>query len=192
MTLRVLLIDDNANRAGAIRDGLEAGGCSVVGILPDHAGLVQRVRDAAADVIVCDLDDPSRDVIESMHALHRDEPRPVVMFVDRADPGSIQEAMAAGVAAYVIEGLSPSRVRPVIDVAIARFRAHQALRSELADARTALSDRKVIERAKGILMQTRHMSEEDAYRTLRRLAMDQGKRLGDIAASVVSLAKVLK
>ena len=192
MTLRVLLIDDNTERAAAVSAGLEADGCVVVALVPDHADIVAQVRRAGADVIVCDLEHASRDAIDSMRALHRDEPRPVVMFVDRTDPGSIADAMEAGVAAYVVEGLSPSRVRAVIDVAVARFKAHQSLRAQLAEARSALSERKLVERAKGLLMQTRRMSEDDAYRALRRLAMDQGKRLSDVAGSVISLAKVLR
>ncbi len=188
MNLRVLLIDDNAERAAAVTAGLTADGCTVAALIPDHADLVAQVRAARADVIVCDLDHASRDAIESMRALNRDEPRPVVMFVDHADPASIAAAMEAGVAAYVIEGLQPGRVRAVIDVAVARFRAYQALRAELAEARKALSERKLIERAKGVLMQTRRMSEEEAYRALRRLAMDQGRRLADVADSVIALA----
>lgn len=192
MTLRVLLIDDNAERAAAVTAGLEADGCVVVGLVPDHADITGEVRRLGAEVIVCDLDHASRDAIDSMRALHRDEPRPVVMFVDRTDPGSIAEALEAGVAAYVVEGLSPTRVRAVIDVAVARFQAHQALRAELAEARSALSERKLVERAKGLLMQTRRMSEDEAYRVLRRLAMDQGKRLSDVAENVISMAKLLR
>ena len=192
MTLRVLLVDANAERAAAVSAGLAADGCTVVAVVPDHAELVRQIRAAAADVIVCDLDSPSRDAIESMRVLHREEPRPVVMFVERSDPASIAAAVAAGVAAYVIEGLAPSRVRAVIDVAVARFRSFEALRAELRDAQSALIDRKAIERAKGILMRTRRLSEEDAYRTLRRLAMDQGKRLAEVAESVISVSSVLK
>jgi response regulator NasT len=192
MTLRVLLVDDNQPRAAAVAENLRADGCDVVAILRDPADLVAEVRLAGAEVIVCDIDAPSRDAIESMRVLNRDEPRPVVMFVDSADPSHINDAVSAGVAAYVIEGLAPGRVRAVIDVAVARFRAHQALKAELQEARVALSDRKLIERAKGILMQARQMSEEEAYRTLRRLAMDQGKRLSDVAGSVIALADVLK
>lgn len=192
MGLRVLLIDDNAERAGAVAAGLTATGCIVVALMPDHADIVAQVRAARAEVIVCDLDHASRDAIESMRALNRDEPRPVVMFVDRSDPDSITAAMEAGVAAYVIEGLQPGRVRAVIDVAVARFQAHQALRAELDEMRSALSERKLVERAKGVLMQSRRMSEDEAYRTLRRLAMDQGKRLADVAESVIAMAKLLK
>ncbi len=192
MTLRVLLVDDNAERAAAVTAGLEADGCAVVGVVPDHADIVAVVRGTRADVIVCDLDHASRDAIDSMGILHRDEPRPVVMFVDRTDPTSTAAAMEADVAAYVVEGLSPSRVRAVIDVAVMRFQAHQALRAQLAKARTELSERKVVERAKGLLMQTRRMSEEEAYRALRRLAMDQGKRLVDVAENVIAMEKLLK
>lgn len=189
--LRVLLVDDNAARAAEVQSGLEADGCQVVAILPDAADLVSRVRQAAADVIVCDIDSPSRDAIESMRALQRDEPRPVVMFVDQSDPDSIGAAMDAGVAAYVIEGLSPRRVRSVVDVAIARFRAHQALRTELAEARDALQERKVVERAKGILMRARGLDEEAAYRALRTMAMEQGRRLVDIANGVIAVGSLL-
>jgi response regulator NasT len=189
--LRVLLVDDNAERAATVRAGLEADGCQVVDIARDPTDLVSRVRKAAADVIVCDIDNPSRDAIESMRALQRDEPRPVVMFVDQSDPDSIGAAMEAGIAAYVIEGLSPNRVRSVVDVAIARFRAHQALRSELAEARGALEERKVVERAKGILMRTRGLDEEAAYRALRTLAMEQGRRLIDIANGVIAVGSLL-
>jgi response regulator NasT len=192
MGLRVLLVDDNADRAAAVSAGLVADGCVVIGPVSDHADLIRRVRDANADVIVCDLDSPSRDAIESMQALNRDEPRPVIMFVDRSDPDSIEAAMHAGVAAYVIEGLVPSRVKAVIDVAVARFQAHQALKAELHEARSALAERKLVERAKGILMQSRRMSEQEAYGTLRRLAMDQGKRLAEVAGSVITLSKMLR
>ena len=183
--LRILLVDGNAERGAAVAAGLASTTCNVVGIVPDTTDLVLSVRRHAADVIVCDIDAPSRDSLESMRAVNRDEPRPVVMFVDRSEPESIIEAMEAGVAAYVIEGLAPHRVRSVIDVAIARFRAHQAIKAELEEARAALSDRKLVERAKGILM-ARGLSEHDAYRRLRRLAMDQGKRLRDVAESVVA------
>ncbi len=192
MTLRVLLVDENKMRAAAVAENLRADGCVVVAVLSDPVDLVGEVRRTNAEVIVCDIDAPSRDAIECMRALNRDEPRPVVMFVDRSDPEHINDAVSAGVAAYVIEGLAPNRVRAVIHVAVARFRAHQALKAELHEAKIALSDRKIVERAKGILMQTRHMSEDEAYKTMRRLAMDQGKRLADVAGSVIALADVLR
>jgi response regulator NasT len=180
------LVDGNAERAEAVAAGLRADGCEIVGMVPDTADLVRAVRASSAEVIVCDIDAPSRDSLESMRALNRDEPRPVVMFVDRGEPGAIVEAMEAGVAAYVIEGLSPHRVRSVIDVAVARFVAHQGIKAELEQARAALSDRKLVERAKILLMSRRGLSEPDAHRRLRRLAMEQGKRLRDVAESVIA------
>ncbi|MBR0680899.1 ANTAR domain-containing protein [Roseomonas eburnea] len=179
--MRVLLVDADAERASAVRAGLEAAGCKVVAVSSEVVDLTRRVREADAEVIVCDLDDPSRDALESMHALNRDEPRPVVVFASRGEPDQIEAALEAGVAAYVVEGLAPARVRPVLEVAIRRFRAHQALRAQLEEAQATLAQRVVIERAKGVLMQRRRLSEEEAYRLLRRWAMDRGRRLVDVA-----------
>ncbi len=184
--MRILLVDGNAERAASVAAGLAADGCTVAAVLADTADLVAAVRRHGAQVIVCDIDAPSRDALESMRALYRDEPRPVVMFVDRSEPDSIVEAMEAGVAAYVIEGLAPHRVRSVVDVAVARFAAHQSMRAELAEARQELADRKLVEHAKALLMTARGLSEKEAYRRLRRLAMDQGRRLRDIAEGIVA------
>jgi response regulator NasT len=179
--VRVLLVDGEPDRAAAVTAGLEAAGCRVVAVTPDVADLTRLVREADADVIVCDLDDPGRDALESMQALNRDEPRPVVVFAARGEPEQIEAAIEAGVAAYVVEGLSPARVRPVLEVAIRRFRAHQALRAQLEQAQATLAERVVIERAKGVLMQRRGISEEEAYRQLRRWAMDRSQKLVQIA-----------
>lgn len=152
----------------------------------DTADLTQLARESQADVIVCDLDDPSRDALESMRALNRDEPRPVVVFAGRGDPDQIEAALEAGVAAYVVEGLAPARVRPVLEVAIRRFRAFQALRAERDEARATLAERTVIERAKGILMQRRRLSEPDAYKLMRRMSMDRGQRMVAVAEQILS------
>jgi response regulator NasT len=185
--VRVLLVDPDPDRASAVREGLEATGCTVVAVSPDAGDLTRLVRAAAADVIVCDIDDPGRDALESMRALNRDEPRPVVVFASRGEPAQIEAAIDAGVAAYVVEGLAPSRVRPVIEVAIRRFHAHQALRAQLEQAQATLAQRVIIERAKGVLMQRRRISEEEAYRLLRRWAMDRGRRLVDVAEEFLHL-----
>ena len=182
----MLLVDGEPGRAAAVKAGLEAAGCSVVAVAPDAADLVRQVRDAAADVIVCDLDDPGRDALESMRALHRDEPRPVVVFAARGEPEQIEAALEAGVAAYVVEGLSPRRVRPVIEVAIRRFRAHQALRAQLEAAEATLADRTLIERAKGVLMQRGSVTEDAAHRLLRRSAMDRGEKLVQMARRILA------
>ncbi|WP_241671285.1 ANTAR domain-containing response regulator [Dankookia rubra] len=185
MTLRVLLVDSDGDRAAAVEAGLVAAGCVVVGVVGGTAGLTRAVRDSGAEVIVCGLDDPSRDELEGMRALHRDEPRPVVLFAEKAEPEQIEAALEAGVAAYVVEGMAPARVRPVIEVAIRRFRAHQALRDELAAARQDLEERRLVDRAKAVLMQKHRMTEPEAYRRLRRMAMDRGQKLGTVAASIM-------
>jgi response regulator NasT len=144
------------------------------------------VRLSGADVIVCGIDDPSRDALDSMRALNRHEPRPVVLFSERSTADQIEAAIEAGVAAYVAEELAPERVRQVIDVAIRQFRAHQALRDRLARVEAEMEDRKVIERAKGLLMQGLNLNEDDAHRWLRRRAMDGGHKLAEMASMVLA------
>jgi response regulator NasT len=184
--LRVLLVDSDSDRAVAVKAGLVAAGCVVVGTTAGTSDLTQAVRESGADVIVCGLDDPSRDELEGMRALNRNEPRPVVLFAEKAEPEQIEAALEAGVAAYVVEGLAPARVRPVIEVAIRRFRAHQALREELASVRQDLEERRLIDRAKAVLMQKHKLSEPEAYRRLRRMAMDKGQKLGSVAATILA------
>ena len=179
-------MDADAARAAAVREGLEAAGCSVVAIAPDAARLTERVRESGADVIVCDLDDPSRDALESMRALNRDEPRPVVLFAERGAPEQISAALEAGVAAYVVEGLAPARVRPVLEVAIIRFRAHEALRAELAQARATIEERDRIAKAKRRMMREEDLSEPEAHRRLQRLAMARRTGLGQAAADYLT------
>ncbi len=182
----MLLVDGMAERAALVAAGLAEAGCDVVALAPDAADLTRRVRESGAEVIVCDLDDPGRDALESMRVLNRDEPRPVVLFANRGEPEQIEAALEAGVAAYVVEGLAPNRVRPVIEVAMRRFRAHQAMREELETTRATLAARKLIDGAKARLMETRRLTEQEAYRRLRRMAMDRGIRLADAARIVLS------
>jgi response regulator NasT len=183
--LRVLLVDSDPERAAAVEAGLSAVGCTVVAIASGTRSLTRQVRDTGAEVIVCGLDDPSRDELEGMRALHRDEPRPVILFAEKAEPEQIEEALAAGVSAYVVEGMAPARLRPVIEVAIRRFRAHQALRAELAAARRDLEERKLVDRAKALLMERHRLTEPEAYRRLRRMAMDRGLKIAALAARVL-------
>lgn len=183
--LRVLLVDSDPERAAAVEAGLSAVGCTVVAIASGTRSLTRQVRDTGAEVIVCGLDDPSRDELEGMRALHRDEPRPVILFAEKAEPEQIEEALAAGVSAYVVEGMAPARLRPVIEVAIRRFRAHQALRAELAAARHDLEERKLVDRAKALLMERHGLTEPEAYRRLRRMAMDRGLKIAALAARVL-------
>ncbi|MFN2310213.1 MAG: ANTAR domain-containing response regulator, partial [Gammaproteobacteria bacterium] len=143
------------------------------------------------DVIIIDLDSPDRDTLEQMRTISRVQPRPIVMFAEDDDSGTINQAIKAGVSAYVVDGLSSHRVRPVMEVAIARFREYQALREELARTKNSLEERKLIEQAKGLLMQHRQMNEAEAYQALRKLAMDQGKRLPEVARNVIAIMELL-
>lgn len=168
-----------------VSTGLRAAGYDVVALAASAIDLTRRVRESGAEVIVCDLDDPGRDALESMRALNRDEPRPVVLFAERGKPEQIEAALEAGVAAYVVEGLAPGRVRPVIEVAIRRFRAYHAIRQELEATRATLAARGIIDRAKARLMERERLSEDEAYRRLRRAAMDQGRKMVEIAQRIL-------
>lgn len=183
----MLLVDDDAERAETVRAGLEGAGFTVAAVVAAPGDLTRLVRESQAEVIVCDIDDPSRDALESMRALYRDEPRPVVLFAGRGEPEQIEAALEAGVAAYVVEGLHPARVRPVLDVAIRRFRAHQSLRAELDAARATLEERALLDRAKLKLMREMGLTEEAAHRRLRRMAMDRRVRLAVMAAEVLHI-----
>jgi two-component system, response regulator / RNA-binding antiterminator len=190
--LRVVLVDADAARAAVLAEALADQDCELVAALGSDVDLAEQVRDLRPDVIVIDMDSPRRDTLESMRAIHRDQPRPIVMFVDDDDPTLIDQAIRAGVSAYIIDGLEAKRVRPILDVAIARFREQQALRDELEKTKSVLNERKTVDRAKGILMAERKLSEEEAYRTLRKLAMDQNRRLVEVAESLIAYAKLLK
>jgi response regulator NasT len=190
--LRVILVDADPERTVSLAEALAGQDCEVVARLGPEGDLAEQVRSLRPDVIVIDMDSPRRDTLESMRAIHRDQPRPIVMFVDDDDPGLIDQAIRAGVSAYIIDGLDAKRVRPILDVAVARFREQQALRDELEKTKAVLSERKVVERAKGILMEQRGLSEDEAYRQLRKLAMDQNKRLVEVAENLIAFAKLLK
>jgi response regulator NasT len=142
-------------------------------------------------VVIADLDSPDRDTLESMGTVSREVPRPIVLFAREGSTETIEKAIKAGVSAYVVDGLAPSRIQPVVDVAIARFREYQALRRELADTKLKLAERKSVDRAKGILMDRRGMSEQEAYTALRKLAMDKNKRLAEVAEMIIASAELL-
>ena len=179
-------------RIAVLKDALTSAGCTIGGVAPPGEDLASVVRELQPDVIIIDVDSPSRDTLESLRAINRDLPRPIVMFVDHSDSRAIEAAMQAGVSAYVIDGLNAQRVKPIIDVAIARFKEYQTLRGELERTKSSLQDRKVIDRAKGILMDQRQISEDEAYRALRRLAMEQNRRLVDVAQQLITFAQMLK
>jgi response regulator NasT len=191
MTLRVVLVDDDTERAATLRAALQAAGYEVVAEVQSAVELMARVRAANPDVIIIDRDSPDRDTLEHLCMITRDDPRPIVMFTQDKDQAMMREALKAGVSAYVVDGLSAERVRPIVDVALARFEQWQALRQELDQAQASLAERKVIERAKGILMKQRRCGEEEAYRLLRKTAMDRNQRLAEVAENVIAMADLL-
>lgn len=190
--LSVLLIDDNPARADIVETGLRAAGYRLLARLEGTQELTQRVRELGPDVVVVSIDSPSRDAIEDMRRSTEQQPRPIALFVDQSDPATIAAAMEAGVSAYVVKGLAQDRVRSVVDVAVAHFNRYHSMREELDRARLTLLERKAIDRAKGLLMEEKGLNEDAAYKLLRKLAMDQNKRIGEIARELVTYAKVLK
>lgn len=184
--LKILVIDEYPERASVVEQGLVDAGYTGVSVIRNSLNLVQRVQALGPDVIIIDLANPDRDTLEQMFQVSREIKRPIAMFVDQSDAAAIGEAIEAGVSAYVVDGLRKDRIRPIVDMAIERFRTFDRLRQERDQAVTALADRKVIDRAKGLLMQHRGLSEEDAYNVLRRNAMKQNRKLVDIAQSVIT------
>lgn len=189
--LKVLVIDESRGRAAAVCAGLAMAGHQVAAVLASAHDLPAQVAEIKPDVILIETDAPSRDTLEHLAAMERDAPRPVIVFARESDNDQIRAAIRAGVSAYVVDGLEPSRLKTVIDVAVARFEEHQALKTELAEATRKLSDRKRVNKAKGILMKSRGLDEDAAYSALRRLAMDRGKSMAAVAQDVIDMAKLL-
>ena len=188
---RILIIDDDAARAAMIEAGLRESGHTTVTVITEMRQLLRRIVEVDPEVIVIDLGNPNRDVLDEMFQVSRTVRRPVAMFVDQSDRASIEAAIDAGVSAYVVNGLKPERVKSVLDTAISRFNVITRLRDELDRAKQALEDRKVIDKAKGILMKSRTLSEEDAYVLLRTTAMKESRRLAEVAQGLVTAMKLL-
>jgi len=190
--LKVLVVDDTPGRASALREALGAmEGVEVACMLESALEILARVEQHRPDVVLIDTESPSRDVLEQLAAISSHAPRPVVLFSDDSQDTSIRAAIRAGVSAYVVDGIAPGRLDPVMRVAIERFQADQALRAELDDTRSQLADRKVVERAKGLIMKQRGVSEEEAFAALRTLAMQKGLKLGEAARQVIDIAALL-
>ena len=188
---RVILVDENGERAPTVAQALSASGFQLVATLGSGADLKARMIELQADVVIIDMDSPDRDILENMRQVGAELPRPIVMFSQDGHPDMIRAAVEAGVSAYVVDGLKPERIKPIVDVAIARFAQFQSLRGELDKARSSLAERKLIERAKGILMKRRDCDEEEAYAFMRKTAMDQKLRLADIANRIIAAAELL-
>jgi response regulator NasT len=186
-----MIVDDDLQRVALLGQALAAGGNVVIAQLNTSDDLLTAVTRHQPDIILIDVDAPTRDTLESLGNLSRNRPRPVVLFAQKSDIETTRRAMRAGVSAYVVDGMSPSRLHSVMEVAIARFDEHQAVLRELQDTKNRLADRRDVDRAKGVLMQRRKMSETEAYEQLRRLAMDRNLRIGDAARSLLAAAELL-
>ena len=189
--LNILLVDDNGLRASIIEEGLREAGYGNVSVVTTVEGLVKRIEMLEPDVIVVDLENPNRDQLEHFFQVSRAVKRPMAMFVDRSDTAEIEAAIEAGVSAYVVDGLKKERIKPILEMAISRFNAVSRLSRELAEARSELAERKTIDRAKGILMKVKKLDEAAAYKLLRRTAMNENRRIGEVAANLVSAYTLL-
>lgn len=189
--LSIVIVEEDRERATAIVDGLRESGDYVVHVIGSVSGLARKIASHGPDVVLIDIDNPTRDMLEELTLASGPLERPVAMFVSGAAGGLARAAVEAGVSAYVVDGLRPERLQPVMDAAIARFQMMRQMRKELSETRRALEERKVIERAKGLLMKARGIDEDEAYAILRRAAMDQGRRVADVAEALVTAAGLL-
>ena len=189
--LRVMIVDDNKERSAPLQHYLVEAGYTVVGHLSDTADLNKAVTQMKPDVIIIDTESPSRDTLEHICVVSRDDPRAIVMFSHDGETEKIRAATRAGVSAYVVGSLESARLRPILDAALVRFEEYQALKNELEMTATKLAERKTIDRAKGILMKQRGLDEDAAYQSLRKLAMQRGMRMGEIAQQVIQAAELL-
>ena len=190
--LTIVIVDSDPERARTICDGLAATPDAKHAIVPPGPGLARRIAALHPDLVLIDADNASRDEMEELTLASGPMDRPVAVFVNQSDSALTRAMVEAGVAAYVVDGLTPARVRPVVDAAIARFNMLHRMRTELDATRTALEDRKIIDRAKGIVMRARGIPEEQAYALMRRNAMEKGRKIAEIARAIVTAAEVLK
>ncbi len=190
--MRIAIVDESAARASIIREGLDPVPDAEIFVVTERRGLVARIEEIAPDIVLMDLGNPSRDVLEEYFAVSRALARPIAMFVDESDDESIAASIDAGVSAYVVDGLAPQRIRPLLDLAVRRFQAFARLQADLAEAKGKLADRETIDRAKRILMDGRGLTEPKAYAEIRAAAMNQGKRIVDIAEAIVTAHNLMK
>lgn len=180
-----------AERSRQLRIGLLESGVNLIAVLPADPFLVQRIAQLQPDMVIVDAESEARDAVEHVTMATRDAPRPIVLFTNDSDTRLVKDAVAAGVSAYVVAGLSPERIRPILEVAKARFEYEHALRLELAEAKSVLQDRKTIDRAKGLLMQRQQLTEKEAYDRLRKTAMDKGIKMADVAQRLIDVIDLM-
>jgi response regulator NasT len=190
--LKIVIVDESTPRASVIEEGLRDAGFTQVVRLHETTNVLAQICAIDPDVILIDLEKPSRDMLEEMFQVSRAVKRPIAMFVDQSDSGSIQASVDAGVSAYVVDGLRKERVKPILDLCISRFNASSRLQSELEQTKTALEECKVVDRAKCILMKAKDLSEASAYALLRKTAMDEQRRIADVAQAVITTVGLLK
>jgi response regulator NasT len=191
-SLKIVIVDENPIRAAILKDGLREAGHINVTHIEDRTGLLARIYAIDPDVILIDLENPSRDELEQMFQVSRAVKRPIAMFVDQSDTASIQASVDAGVSAYIVGNLQKERIKTILDLCVSRFNAFARLQSELERTKSALEERKVIDRAKGILMKVKNLTEEQAYALMRKTAMNENKKIADVAQSVITAAELFK
>lgn len=189
--LRVMLVEDSQREVGVLDAGLRDAGYEVVGVAATASALLDRVAAVQPDVIIIDSDSPTRDTLEMLAFVNARQPRPIVLFTEDRGHQTIQAALKAGVSAYIVAGMQPDRLQPILDVAVARFEQDRALREELKSTQDRLAERKVIERAKGLVMKQKGVGEEEAFRVMRKLAMDRNKRLLEVAQQIIDVSELL-
>jgi response regulator NasT len=189
---KIVIVDESPVRAAILQEGLREAGFTEVVHISEMQSLLARIYAVDPDIILIDLENPSRDVLEQMFQVSRAVRRPIAMFVDQSDSASIQASVEAGVSAYIVDGLKKERIKPILDLCVSRFNAFAKLQEELERAKSQLEDRKVIERAKGILMKLKGLTEDEAYVLLRSTAMREKKKIGEIAQSIITASEMLK
>lgn len=185
--IRVMLVDDDAARAALVEDSLGNSGFRVVALLSTASGLLFQIEQHQPHLIIIEMGSPDRDILESLAVVSAHNPTPIVMFSEEDDVDFIEQAVKAGVSAYIVDGINPHKVKPIIDVAIAQFRTFQALRQSLADTRQELAERKTVDRAKTLIMAHQGVSEQDAYASMRQLAMNSNQKMVAVAANVIAI-----
>lgn len=191
-SFKIVIVDESPIRAAILKEGLRDAGFTSVEHIAEMQNLLARIYRIDPDVILIDLENPSRDILEQMFQVSRAVRRPIAMFVDQSDAASIQQSVDAGVSAYIVDGLTKERIKPILDLCISRFNAFSKLQDELDRTKSALEDRKILDRAKGLLMKAKGLTEEEAYVLIRSTAMREKKKIGDIAQSIITAAELLK